>query len=108
MKRMKYESLTRWLGVVTTSLAVAATGLTARANELYAATTTETAVQSGTVATNDHGGFGLGVILGQPTGFTMKYWLTRKTAFDVGAAWSFESNGYFQLYGDWLYHVFAN
>jgi len=53
-----------------------------------------------------HGGFGAGVILGQPTGFTIKYWLAEKTAFDVGAAWSFESNGYFNLYGDFLYHKF--
>ena len=51
-------------------------------------------------------GFGLGVILGAPTGFTMKYWLAHNTAIDAGAAWSFESDGYFELYGDFLYHKF--
>ena len=104
--RMKNKSLTLWLGILTSCMALMATGLTARANELYAANTTESTTQSGTVATNDHGGLGIGVILGEPTGFTLKYWLNQRNAFDVGAAWSFEDPGYFELYGDYLFHFF--
>jgi hypothetical protein len=58
------------------------------------------------VATSDHGGLGLGVIIGEPTGFTAKYWLSNPTAVDLTAAWSFEDPGYFALNSDFLYHNF--
>ena len=103
---MRHKRPVFWMSILTAGAAIFVPELTARGNELYAASTTESATQSGTAAASDHGGFGVGVILGEPTGFTAKYWLTRKTAFDVGAAWSFESSGYFELYGDWLYHIF--
>jgi hypothetical protein len=54
----------------------------------------------------DHGGLGLGVIIGEPTGFTMKYWLSRPTAIDLTAAWSFDEPGYFEVNSDFLYHKF--
>ena len=34
-------------------------------------------------------GFGLGVILGEPTGFSGKYWVDQDHAFDFGLAYSF-------------------
>ena len=48
----------------------------------------------------------LGVILGEPTGLSAKYWLSPNTAFDLGAAWSFGDDGHFHLHGDYLYHNF--
>jgi hypothetical protein len=33
-------------------------------------------------------GFGLGVILGEPTGFSAKLWTSPATAFDFGLGWS--------------------
>ncbi len=54
----------------------------------------------------DHGGLGVGVIIGEPTGFTMKYWLSNPTAIDLTAAWSFDDPGYFVLNSDFLYHKF--
>jgi len=48
----------------------------------------------------------LGVILGEPTGLSAKYWTTPNTAIDFGAAWSFEKNGNFHLHCDYLYHNF--
>jgi hypothetical protein len=32
-------------------------------------------------------GFGVGIILGEPTGLSGKYWLTEKTAVDAAVAW---------------------
>jgi len=52
----------------------------------------------------DSGTWELGVILGEPTGFSGKYWTTAKTALDFGAAWSFERDGNFHLHCDYLYH----
>lgn len=46
--------------------------------------------------------FGLGVILGEPTGVTAKYWVDRRTAIDSTFSYSF--NDYFLLYADYLYH----
>jgi hypothetical protein len=44
----------------------------------------------------------LGVILGEPTGLSAKYWTTANTALDFGAAWSFGHDGNFHLHCDYL------
>ncbi len=46
---------------------------------------------------------GVGIILGAPTGLSLKFWQSRKVAFDLALAWNFE-NDYFHLHGDYLYH----
>jgi hypothetical protein len=48
--------------------------------------------------------FGLGLILGEPTGLSVKYWLDEENAIDGAAAWSFSDNDSFQLHGDYLWH----
>jgi len=55
-------------------------------------------------ASADSGTWELGVLLGEPTGFSAKYWTTASTALDFGAAWSFEENGNFHLHCDYLVH----
>jgi hypothetical protein len=106
MKKTCIVSKSLKFGLCISCVVWAATAPLAAANELYAASTTESTPQTGNVVTNYHGGLGVGVILGEPTGFTMKYWLARNHAFDLGAAWAFEPNGYFELYGDYLFHFF--
>jgi hypothetical protein len=54
----------------------------------------------------DGGTWELGVILGEPTGLSAKYWMTQTTALDFGAAWSFERDGNFHLHCDYLIHNF--
>jgi len=54
----------------------------------------------------DHGKIGLGVIFGEPTGLSGKIWTTSRTAFDFGAAWSFQGDGHFHLHADYLFHNF--
>lgn len=46
----------------------------------------------------------LGVILGEPTGISLKAWQSDNTAFDAGIAWSFGDNGSLHLHGDYLFH----
>jgi hypothetical protein len=48
----------------------------------------------------------LGVILGEPTGLSAKYWTSTNTAIDLGAAWSFGDDGHFHIHGDYLFHNF--
>jgi hypothetical protein len=71
---------------------------------------------SGTFAQERH--FGLGVILGEPTGLSAKLWVSSATAFDFGLGWSFggdrvgnydggyngESRVHFHM--DYLWHWF--
>lgn len=50
--------------------------------------------------------FGLGMILGQPTGFTTKFWLSKHNSFNTAFAWSlFESDSSKSFYIH-LDHVF--
>jgi hypothetical protein len=52
------------------------------------------------------GNFGLGVIIGEPTGPCFKYWTGPKTAIDGAAAWSFAENAGLHLHADYLIHKF--
>ncbi len=55
---------------------------------------------------NQAGAFGIGPLVGEPTGVGMKLWLSEKTAVDAGAAWSFVDPDGFQLHADFLFHKF--
>jgi len=48
----------------------------------------------------------VGIVLGEPTGFSGKVWTTLNSAFDVGVAWSFGKGGHIHLHGDYLIHAF--
>ena len=60
------------------------------------------AVTSANARTQDD--FGIGAILGEPTGLSLKYWLDGERAVDGAAAWSYSENDSFQLHGDYLIH----
>lgn len=51
-------------------------------------------------------GFGLGIIVGEPTGVSFKKWLDKEHAIDAAAAWSFSENDSFQFHADYLIHNF--
>lgn len=51
-------------------------------------------------------GLGLGIILGEPTGISLKYWTDKTTAFDAAVAWSVGKNGGMHFHGDYLWHNF--
>jgi hypothetical protein len=50
--------------------------------------------------------FGLGIILGEPTGISAKKWLDDKSALDGAVAWSLVTPSSFHLHADYLYHNF--
>lgn len=47
---------------------------------------------------------GLGIIIGEPTGFTGKMWWNDTVAFDGGLAWSFTDDENFNIHSDVLWH----
>jgi len=49
-------------------------------------------------------GVGLGLIVGEPTGISFKYWTGSTTAFDAALAWSFIDEGAFHIHGDYIFH----
>ena len=50
-------------------------------------------------------GFGLGVIIGEPTGLSAKLWTGGSNAFVFGAAWSFRGEGRVLLQADYTWHT---
>ena len=52
-------------------------------------------------------GFGIGVIVGEPTGLSLKAWVTGSAAIDGAAAWSLRGNSSLHLHADYLHHNFG-
>lgn len=52
------------------------------------------------------GDFGLGIILGEPTGISFKKWTGSQTAIDGAVAWSFSGKDSLHLHADYLIHNF--
>ncbi len=50
--------------------------------------------------------FGLGVVLGEPTGVSAKLWLGPTSAIDGVVAWSFANNPSVTVLADYLFHFF--
>ncbi len=48
--------------------------------------------------------FGFGLIVGEPSGFTMKYMMSDTDAIDGAVAWSFADNAHFHIHSDYLKH----
>jgi hypothetical protein len=59
-----------------------------------------------TAALSQDSNFGLGIVVGEPTGISGKYWTSRTTAIDGAVAWSFNHEGSFYIHGDFLKHHF--
>jgi hypothetical protein len=49
-------------------------------------------------------GFGIGIMVGEPSGLSAKKWLNNLNAIDAGVGWSFTENGSIHLHADYLYH----
>lgn len=54
-------------------------------------------------------GFGLGIMLGEPTGISAKYWMGGDRALAFGLAWGGlgSAGGYLHVHGDYLFHNFS-
>jgi hypothetical protein len=52
------------------------------------------------------GDFGLGIVVGEPTGLSWKLWTSRNRALDGAVAWAFGGNGYLRAHVDYLWHDF--
>jgi len=65
------------------------------------------------ITAQDHG-FGMGLILGEPTGLSAKAWTSTDNAFDFAVAWSFNNyhhdnnhnDGSLLLQADYVWHFF--
>lgn len=51
---------------------------------------------------NTPGPFGLGIVIGEPTGLSAKLWLDQKHALDFGLSFSFDD--YLLIFSDYLFH----
>lgn len=53
---------------------------------------------------SQNSGLGAGIIVGEPTGISLKYWTGNSTAFDGAIAWSFGNEDALHLHADMLMH----
>jgi hypothetical protein len=51
-----------------------------------------------------HNGVGVGIILGEPTGISVKQWTSSTNSINVAAAWSFAENSALHLHADYVFH----
>lgn len=51
----------------------------------------------------NHGRFGIGIVLGKPTGLSAKYWFTQRSAVDATLGWDFSLN-WLEVQTAYLYH----
>ena len=49
-------------------------------------------------------GFGLGMVIGDPTGISLKGWINDVNAIDATVSWSFYKAGFFNLTADYIWH----
>lgn len=47
---------------------------------------------------------GLGVMIGEPTGISLKSWTNQKNAWDLGLAWSLSGKDAVHIHADYLWH----
>jgi hypothetical protein len=59
-----------------------------------------------TITSNAQEKFGLGLITGEPTGVSGKYFMDKRNAIDGAFAWSFLQYGALNIHGDYLYHFY--
>lgn len=56
-------------------------------------------------ANGDGGNLGIGIMIGEPTGLSVKTWNSGRSAFGIGAAWSLSGrNEAIHLHADYLLH----
>ena len=91
--------MTRGAQIIVALMVAVAIPAGAAAQEQSAATTTR-------IQSVDAGDWEVGIILGEPTGFSTKFWTTWNTAIDFGLAWSFGNDGHVHIHGDYLFHNF--
>ena len=87
-------------------------GIGSRAEEATNTSTTATTTPTPSTSTTSisegysSGRFGAGLMLGEPTGATLKYWFNETMAIDGGIGWSFESDTDLHIHSDFLWHKF--
>jgi hypothetical protein len=64
------------------------------------------ALLAGRADATPRGPFGLGIILGEPTGLDLKWFLNDLNAVEGGLAWSFSGNDEVHIQVDYLYHFY--
>lgn len=65
-----------------------------------------TSLEAGGLDAEGSGGIGVGVMLGEPTGFNAKGWIGEHSAIDGAIGWSFAEENNLELHADYLYHLF--
>jgi hypothetical protein len=58
-------------------------------------------------AQSKDGKLGVGLMIGEPTGISLKYWQSQRNAIDGGIAWSLGQYDALHLHADYLWHSYT-
>jgi len=61
---------------------------------------------AGDALAKPRGPFGLGIIVGEPTGVDLKYFMNEQNAIEGALAWSLSGDNEFHIQVDYLYHFY--
>ena len=89
--------------IIFTTALLAWSGLCVRAGESLAVNTNSMPVNA---LTDYAGKFGIGAMVGEPTGASLKYWLNDTVAIDGAVGWSFHEDSNLYLHSEVLWHNF--
>lgn len=73
---------------------------------IIAAVTLAVGVLAGPADATPRGPFGLGIIVGEPTGLDLKWFLNNVNAVEGAVAWSFSGDTEVHIQADYLYHFY--
>lgn len=59
------------------------------------------------IAAAQRSGTGIGGIVGEPTGFSVKHWVDDRSAIDGAVGLGFDAGSSLHLHADWLWHDFS-
>ena len=82
-------------------------GRAARVRILFVLVLVAVVTVASSPATAGPGKFGLGIIVGEPTGLNAKLFLDSGNALDMGVAWSLSGDNDLHLQLDYLYHRYS-
>jgi len=100
--RTRFERMKR---TIITALTLGLLGTTLQAENAAPSPSSPIAAPASRLNVLDHR-FEVGVIFGEPTGLSTKYWLNETIAVDGGVGWSFENDTDVELHADVLWHNF--
>jgi len=106
-KKTKTMKTTLIVSTVAVAMGMAAQAADGSSNTTSSSTSTDSSITAPSTSVDPRERpFEIGAIFGEPTGLSLKYWLSDTMAVDGGLGWSFDDDTDLQVHSDLLWHTF--